>query len=155
VSLGDLVIVGSGFRGSYMGAFKLSGRGDLEGTDAVAWSISRDTPDIASPLLSNGRVYFHKAKLGVLSCLDAKTGEPKFTASRIPGINSTYASPVAAGGHVYLTGRSGTIVVIKDSDELQIVATNSLGEGVDATPAPIENELLVRGEKHLFCIAAE
>lgn len=155
VSLGDLVIVGSGFRGSYMGAFKLSGRGDLEGTDSVAWSISRDTPDIASPLLSNGRVYFHKAKLGVLSCLDAKTGEPKFTASRIPGINSTYASPVAAGGHVYLTGRSGTIVVIKDSDELQIVATNSLGEGVDATPAPIENELLVRGEKHLFCITAE
>ncbi len=155
VTIDDLVIVGSGFRGSYMGAFRLDGRGDLAGTDFVAWSIDRDTPDVASPLVSGGRIYFHKGKTGVLSCLDARTGEPKFTASRIPDISSTYASPVAAGGHVYLTGRSGEIVVIKDSDQLQIVATNSVGEGVDATPAPVDKELFIRGEQHLFCIAAE
>ena len=64
-------------------------------------------------------------------------------------------SPIAAGGYVYLTGRSGTTVVIKDANDLQIVATNSVGEGVDATPAPVDNELLIRGENHLFCIAAE
>jgi outer membrane protein assembly factor BamB len=152
VSLGNLVIVGSGFRGSFMAAFRLDGRGDLEGTDSVVWSIDRDTPDVASPLLSDGRIYFHKGKTGVLSCLDAATGELHYGASRIPGINSTYASPMAAGGHVYLTGRSGTTVVIKDSDELQIVATNSVGEGVDATPAPVDGELFIRGEEHLFCI---
>ena len=154
VTIGDLVVVGSGFRGSYMGAFKLNGRGNLEGTDAVAWSIHRDTPDIASPLLSDGRIYFHKGKTGILSCVDAATGKPHYSASRIPGITSTYASPIAAGGHVYLTGRSGTTVVIKDSDKLQIVATNSVGEGVDATPAPAGKQLFIRGEEHLFCIEA-
>ncbi len=154
VSVGNLVIVGSGFRGSYMAAFRLDGRGNLEGTDAVAWSIDRDTPDIASPLLSKGRLYFHKGKSGVLSCLDAATGKLHYGPSRIPGISRTYASPIAAGGYVYLTGRSGTTVVITDSDELQIVATNSVGEGVDATPAPADDQLLIRGEEHLFCIEA-
>jgi outer membrane protein assembly factor BamB len=148
-----LAFVGSGFQGSYLGAFRLSGSGDIEGTDKVAWSIDRDTPDIASPLLSEGRLYFHKGKSGLLSCLDAATGRPHYTASRIAGVNSTYASPIAAGGYVYLTDRSGTTVVIEDSPQLKIVATNSVGEGVDATPAPVDNELFIRGERHLFCIA--
>ena len=153
VAIDDLVIVGSGHRGSFMGAFRLDGEGDIEGTDKVVWSINRDTMDIASPLLSNGRLYFHKQKTGILSCVDAKTGKPHFSASRINGIRSTYASPVAAGGHIYLTGRSGTMVVIKDAESLEIVATNSVGEGVDATPAPVDDQLFIRGEKHLFCIA--
>ncbi|MFZ9092981.1 MAG: PQQ-binding-like beta-propeller repeat protein, partial [Planctomycetaceae bacterium] len=154
VSMGDLAIVGSGFRGSYMAAFRLDGRGDLRGTRSVVWQVNRDTPDIASPLLTNGRVYFHKAKTGVLTCLNAATGEECFGASRIPGIATTYASPVAAGGFIFLTGRSGTIVVIKDSAELEIVSTNELGEGIDATPAPVDDQLFIRGTRHLYCISA-
>jgi outer membrane protein assembly factor BamB len=153
VAENGLVIVGSGFRGAFMGAFQLDGTGDIEGSTSVSWTVDRDTPDIASPLLSGGRLYFYKGKTGILSCLDAKTGEPHFSAQRISGIRSTYASPVAAGGNVYLTDRDGTIVVIKDSEELNIVSTNSLGEGVDATPAPAGDQLFVRGAKHLFCIA--
>jgi outer membrane protein assembly factor BamB len=135
-----------------MGAFKLDGKGDIEGSDKVAWSVNQDTPDIASPLLSNGRLYFHKGKTGILTCLDAKTGESLFAATRVPEIKSTYASPVAAGGNVYLTGRSGTTVAIKDSAKFEIVSTNSVGETVDATPAPAGDNLFIRGEKHLFCI---
>ena len=149
-----LAFVGSGHRGSFLGAFRMDGKGDIKGTDKVAWTINRDTPDIASPLLSSGRIYFYKAKEGLLTCVDAMTGKPYYMASRIPGVESTYASPVAAGGYVYLTARSGTTVVIKDAKELSIVETNSVGEPVDATPAPAGNELFLRGEKHLFCIAS-
>jgi hypothetical protein len=91
----------------------------------------------------------------MLTCLDAVTGKPHYKAARIPEISRTYASPMAAGGHVYLTGRSGTTVVIKDGEQLEIVATNSVDETVDATPAPVDNELFIRGERHLFCIAEE
>ncbi|GAH11300.1 unnamed protein product, partial [marine sediment metagenome] len=136
-------VLAARFRGAFMGAFQLDGTGDIEGTKSVSWTVDRDTPDIASPLLSGGRLYFYKGKTGVLSCLDAKTGEPHFSTQRISGIRSTYASPVAAGGYVYLTDRDGTIVVIKDSEELNIVSTNSLGEGVDATPAPAGDQLFV------------
>jgi outer membrane protein assembly factor BamB len=148
-----LVFVGSGFRGSFLAAFRPDGRGDIGGTEKVVWSVDRDTPDIASPLLSGNRLYFHKGKSGLLSCFDSVTGRPHYTAQRIPGINSTYASPVAAGGHVFLTGRSGTTVVIRDSDQLEIVATNSVGEGVDATPAAVDDQLFIRGQRHLFCIS--
>ncbi len=153
VAADGLVFVGSGFRGNFLGAFKLDGKGNIEGTDSVAWTINRDTPDIASPLLSNGRIYFYKGKSGILTCLDAATGKPHFSATRVPGVSSTYASPIAAGGNIYLTDRNGTIVVIKDSDNLEVIATNSMGEGVDASPAPVDNQLFVRGEKHLFCIS--
>ncbi len=153
VSDKDLAFVGSGHRGSFLGAFRMDGKGDLKGTNKVAWTIDRDTPDIGSPILSEGRIYFYKGKSGQLSCVDAATGKPHYMANRIPGVENTYASPVAAGGFVFLTARNGTTVVIKDANSLSIVETNSVGEPVDATPAPAGNELFVRGEKHLFCIA--
>ncbi|MEQ1825087.1 MAG: PQQ-binding-like beta-propeller repeat protein [Pirellula sp.] len=153
VASDGLAFVGSGFRGAFMGAFRLDGTGDITGSKSVVWKVDRNTPDVASPLLTQGRIYFYKGKTGQLTCLDSKTGKAHYEASRIPELNGTYASPVAAGGHIYLTDRSGTIVVIKDSSELEIVSTNPLGEGVDATPAPVDNELFIRGEKHLFCVA--
>ncbi|TWU60741.1 outer membrane biogenesis protein BamB [Rubripirellula tenax] len=147
-----VVYVGSGFRGSFLAAFKPDGRGDVEGTDAIVWSVDRDTPDIASPLLSGDRLYFFKAKTGLLTCLNAKSGESHFQTVRLPDISTTYASPVAAGGHVYLTGRSGATVVIDDAAKFNVVRVNSVGEGVDATPAIAGNQIFIRGAKHLHCI---
>ncbi len=153
VAADGLVFVGSGHKGSFLAAFRPDGKGDIEGTQHVVWTTNRDTPDIASLLLSSGRLYFHKGKTGILTCVDAATGKPHFEASRVAGLNSLYASPIAAGGYIFSTDRSGTTVVIKDSDKLEIVATNSVGETVDATPAPVDNELFIRGEQHLFCIS--
>jgi outer membrane protein assembly factor BamB len=149
---GGLVFVGSGFRGSFLAAFQPGGQGDIEGTSHVVWSVSRDTPDIPSLLLSGDRLYFFKGKSGVLSCVDAATGKPHYWTERLE-LGTIYASPIAAGGHVYLTDREGTTVVIEDSAQLRVVATNSVGETVDATPAPVDNELFIRGEEHLFCIS--
>jgi hypothetical protein len=59
---------------------------------------------------------------------------------------------VAAGGHVFLTDRGGTIVVIRDAAALDVLATNDMEEGIDATPAPVDDELFIRGQRHLFCI---
>lgn len=153
VAAEGLAFVGSGFRGAFLGAFNLDGEGDIEGTDHVVWSVNEDTPDIGSLLLSGDRLYFYKAKKGILSCVDAASGEPHYGATRINGLDNIYASPIAANGHVYLTSRNGTTVVIKDANRLEVVATNSVGETVDATPAPVGKELFIRGERHLFCIA--
>ncbi len=155
VKYDDLVVVTSGHRGSFMGAFKLDGTGDIEGTEKVAWSLKRDTPDIGSPVLSGNRLYFYKAKSGNVSCYNAETGEPFYDVTRVSKISSTYASPVVANGHVYLTGRSGRTVVIKDAEKFEIVSVNDVGEGVDATAAPVDGQLFIRGEKHLFCVEAK
>jgi len=154
VAANGVVIVGSGFQGAFIGAFRLDGHDDIKNTDKVKWVINHDAPDVASPLLTtSGRLYFHKGKSGQLTCVDAATGKPHYVAQRIEGVDATYASPIAAGGHVYLTGRSGKTTVIQDADELKVVHTNDVGETVSATPAPVDNELFLRGEDHLFCIA--
>ncbi len=153
VAANGLVYVGSGFQGAFLAAFRLDGQGDIQGTDKVVWAIDHDAPDVSSPLLASGRLYFHKGKTGQLSCVDAATGKPHYVARRIQGLGNTYSSPVAAGGHVYLTARSGTTVVIKEADELTVVATNTVDETIGATPAPVDDELFLRGDKHLFCLA--
>jgi outer membrane protein assembly factor BamB len=153
VAMDGVAYVASGFRGAFVGAFDLTGKGDLKGTKNVLWTQSKDTPDVASPLLSNGRLYYYKEKTGLLTCVEAKSGKTLFSASRVPGVTRTYASPIAAAGRIYLTDRGGAITVIEDAAALKVLATNQVGEGVDATPAPVGNELFVRGEKHLFCFA--
>ena len=63
-----------------------------------------------------------------------------------------YASAVGADGKIYITGRDGTTVVIPNTGELDILATNTVGEPVDASPAIAGNQIFVRGDQHLFCI---
>ena len=155
VAADGVAYVASGYRGSFIGAFSLAGRGDLANSKGVLWTHKQDTPDVASPLLSQGRIYYYKGKSGQLTCVEAKTGKVLYAANRIPGVNSTYASPIAAGGHIYLVDRDGTVVVIEDSDKLKVIATNKMGEGIDATPAVADNELFIRGAKHLYCFEAK
>lgn len=150
VAANGLVYVVSGSPGACLGAFDLKGRGDIKGTKSVVWELTRDTPDIASPLLSGDRLYFIKGRAGILSCVAAAAGTRHYQ-SRVPGLKNVYASPVAAGGHVYLTDRDGTTVVIEDSTQLKVVATNSIGETVTGTPALIGNDLIILGESHLYC----
>jgi hypothetical protein len=46
--------------------------------------------------------------------------------------------------------------VFKHGRELEILATNTLDDGaIDATPAIVGNELFIRGEGHLYCIAEQ
>ena len=54
-----------------------------------------------------------------------------------------------------MTDRSGTITVIRDGNDPAVVAVNDMKEGVDATPAPIGEDLFIRGESTLFCITKD
>ena len=63
-----------------------------------------------------------------------------------------YASPVIANGHVYITGRSGKVVVIKDADTFEVVSTNDIGEGVDASPVVIGDTVYLRATENLYAI---
>jgi len=151
-----LVYVASGFQGDFMGAFRPEGTGDINGTDNVAWTIKEHMCDMSSPLLTSGRLYFHKRKTSLLSCADAATGTILYGPERLPGLEDAqaYASPIAAGGFIFLTGTTGTTVVIKDAPQLEVVSTNSIEEFVGGTPAPVDDELFIRGEVTLYCIKA-
>lgn len=143
----------SGFRGHALQAIKLGATGDLSDSDSVVWEVDHGTPYVASPILYDDRIYLLADLKAVLSCYDAKTGQPIFEGQRLTGLKQIYASPVGAGGHVYIPDRSGTTMVIKQSDTFETVATNTLDDGFDASPVVIGDELYLKGNKYLYCIA--
>ena len=143
----------SGFRGNALLAIKLGREGDLTGTDAIAWSHNRSTPYVPSPLLYEDKIYFLGGNNPILSCFNAKTGQPLINAERLEGLIGVYASPVGAAGKVYVVGRNGTTAVLKHGEKLEVLATNVLGEKVDASPALVGKDLLIRGHEHLYCFA--
>jgi outer membrane protein assembly factor BamB len=153
VAAGGVAYVTSGFRGSKLLAIRLGASGDLTGTNSILWRLDQDTPYVPSPLLSGQRLYFFKSNNNILTCLDIKTGKPHYSALRIEGLGTVYPSPAAAAGRVYLTDRKGTTVVIKDADQLEIMATNVLSEPIDASPAIVGNQLFLRSHKSLYCLA--
>ena len=78
-----------------------------------------------------------------------------FGPRRLPGLDTLYSSPVAAANRIYFSDRNGTTLVIKHGTDLDVLATNRLDEGIDASPAIVGNQLFVSGEKHLYCIATD
>ncbi len=153
VTDGERVYLLSGFRGAALLAVDLGHTGDLTGTDAVAWSHDRSTPYVPSPLLSGDRLYFFAGNAGTLSCFDTD-GQVLLDGERIAELlGGVYASPVAADGRVYLIGRSGMVVVMQDGAPFEVLATNQLDDRFDASAAIVGDQLFLRGQRYLYCIA--
>ncbi len=148
-----MVYIMSGFRGSALHAIKIGKTGELTGTDSIAWSFDRGTPYVPSPLLYGDKLYFHKGNDAFISCLDAIKGTQHYVEQRLTGPNGIYASPIGAADKVYVIGRNGTSLVLKNSDKLEVLATNKLDEPIDASPAAVGKELFLRGHQSLYCIA--
>jgi outer membrane protein assembly factor BamB len=155
VTDGKIVYVMSGYQGSMACAIDLDASGDITDTTKVLWRHGKGTPYVPSPLLVGGRLWFTKANDGILTTLDVKTGKPVIDSARIAGLKNIYASPVSAAGRVYIVSRDGTTVVLKETDKLEVLATNRLDDEIAASPAIVGKELFLRGEKYLYCIAEQ
>jgi outer membrane protein assembly factor BamB len=153
VRLDNFVICMTGFRGNAIYAMPLDARGDISNTDTILWYNNDAAPYVSSPVLYKGQLYFTKERTGVMSSIDAKTGKVLIRPTRLSEIRDVYASPVAAGDKIYFTSRDGVTVVIRHGNALEELAVNKLGEPVDASPAIVGDELLIRSAEHLYCIA--
>jgi outer membrane protein assembly factor BamB len=150
----DIVYVTSGFRGSAVQAIRLGKTGDLTGTDAIAWSRNKSTPYVPSPLLTDNFLYLISGNDGMISCFDAKTGEPNFERERLEALRGVYASPVSAGDRVYVLGREGVCTVLKKGPKPEVLAVNKLSDSrSDASIALVENQLFLRTAHNLYCIS--
>ena len=150
-----IVYLTSGFRGNALLAVKLAdAKGDITNTPAVIWRYDRDTPYVPSPLLYGDALYFLKSNSGVLSAFEAKTGKKLYGEQRLEGVPNVYASPVGAGGRIYIAGRDGAVAVVQQGPEFKLLATNRLDDGFDASPVAVGDELYLRGRKHLYRISA-
>lgn len=156
VAADGFVYVANSYETREMLAIRLAGaKGDITNTDAVVWTRHRDTPYVPSPLLYGEHLYFLKHYQAFLTCLDAKTGRKLYGPQRLAGIANVFASPVGAADRVYIVSRNGTTVVLRHGAEYELLARNRLDDSFSASPAIVGNELYLRGERYLYCIAAD
>lgn len=114
----------------------------------VVWRYSKGVPECPSPIYYNGLVYMLKNG-GILTCLDAKTGELKYE-EKIGSGGPYYSSPIIGDGKIYSSSGRGVVTVLEIGDKLNVLSANNLEERIMATPAIVDGKIYVRTENHLF-----
>jgi outer membrane protein assembly factor BamB len=153
VANSDMVFLVAGFPAKIAMAIKLGGSGDLTGTPNVPWTYAKGTAYVPSPILYGDYLYLTTDR-GILTCIDAKTGEVKYEGGRIPIPATFTASPVAFDGKILMTSEDGDTFIVKAGPKHEILGTNSVGEAVYASPAIADGRIFIRGEKNLYCIGS-
>jgi outer membrane protein assembly factor BamB len=112
--------------------------------DHVRWSWKHGLPYVSSPLLYRGRIWLFQAG-GLVSVLDAKSGDPIVDRERLPDRAEYYLSPVGAAGHILAGSAEGTLYLLAaDAKELVIEHTATFDEGLFATPAVLGGIVYLR-----------
>src|SRR5690606_27422948 len=89
---GEVVYCMTGYQGFAVYAIPLDATGDITDTDKVLWFRKDTGPYVSSPTLVGNQLYFTKSRSGILMSLDARSGETIIDETRLPGINTVYAS---------------------------------------------------------------
>jgi outer membrane protein assembly factor BamB len=145
----EMVFISAGFPAKVVMAINLGVSGDLG--ESVVWKYAKGTAYVPSPILYGEYLYLTTDR-GILTCLDAKTGEVKYEGGRLPIPATFTASPIAFEGKILLTSEDGDTFVIKAGPKHEILGTNSVGEPVYASPAVADGKIFIRGEKNMYCV---
>ena len=151
MTVGDLAVFTSGYPGKVVFAIRLDSRGDLTGGDPRVWTYRKGTGYVPSNLLYEGLLYLTNDG-GVITCLDARTGEVVFEGGRLPIRGRYSASMVGGGGRILMVNTDGDAAIMRAGREHEVLGTFSLGESVWATPAIVGDRLYVRSREHLFAL---
>jgi outer membrane protein assembly factor BamB len=132
-------------------ALKVGGTGDITESHLVWKYEGSAAPDVPSPV-SDGKNFFMVDDRGLVTCLDAKTGNliwgPEATTE---GIVS--ASPVLVDDRLYIINENAVTSIVTVKPEFKLLATNELdGSYTLASPAISGSQLFIRTSTHLYCI---
>lgn len=143
--------LGSGDYGAI--SIPLDSRGQLAKT-ALKWRYKRALPYVPAPVLYDGVFYMVKDG-GIITALDPATGALHKQGRAEKALGQYFASPVAAGGKVYLLGEEGKLTVLKAGAQWQVLAVNDMAEDCYATPAIAGDQLFVRTRGTLYAFRSE
>ena len=133
-------------------AIRPGGQGPVAATHLV-WQAQRGGRDLPSPLLVDDYLVAVNLRPGVATCYDARTGKLLWK-QRLGGNFS--ASPIAAGGNVYLQNERGETTVIRPGPTYRELARSGLpaeeNEAFRASLMPLSGKLYARSDRYLYCI---
>jgi len=133
----------------YMRAKLLAVRYEKTAKPDIAWSYTRGVSTQPSPLLVGKELYFITESGGLVTCLDALTGERHWV-ERIGGNYS--ASPLHANGKIYFHSREGVTTVLQAGKEFKVLAKNQLKGQHMASAAVDGNAIILRTDKAIYRI---
>jgi hypothetical protein len=142
-----MVFVSTGALAPELWAIRVDGHGAVSDSQ-VAWKAAAQIPSMPSPVLVGDELYC-VSDAGIASCFDALTGMVHWR-ERLGGAH--LASPICAGGRLYFFDREGKTTVLKAAKQFERLAENRLEGPVVATPAVVDRSILLRSDKHLYCI---
>jgi outer membrane protein assembly factor BamB len=129
---------------------RLGGSGDVTHSHR-AWVREDIGVFVSSPAEYEGRVYLLRHR-GEVVCIDPATGRTIWADAFPRSSASYYSSPVIANGVLYAAREDGVVFVARIGDRFEFVSENPMGERIIASPVPVANRLLLRGDEHLFSI---
>ena len=146
-----LVFCTSGRAGPTL-AIRPGGRGDVTDTH-VEWKTTRGSPFVPSPVLYGDYLYTLNDMSGIITNLNAKTGETiwqeRLGRPRREGIS---ASPVIVDDKLFVTTDDGQTFVMKPGPEFELLHTNDIGERTLASPALVDGMWYIRTASQLIAI---
>ena len=114
----------------------------------VPWRVTKSVAKKPSALLVDDLLYMINDG-GVATAIEAQSGREVWS-ERIGGNYS--ASPIVAGGKIYFFSEEGKGTVIATGREFRKLAENTLPSGFMASPAVMDNALILRTKTHLYRI---
>lgn len=146
---GDLILgsCGSGGGGNFVVAVK-PGRSEPSRPAELAYQLKRSAPYVPTGLAVGDRVWLW-SDAGVVSCLDARTGDVRYQ-ERVGG--DYFGSPVWIDGRLFCVSTTGELVVVQAGDEFKVLHRFPLQELCHSTPAVALGRLFVHTEKHLWSL---
>ena len=148
VVVGDIAIVPYG-RGTHMKGVRMGGTGDITESNLL-WTRTDTGCFVPSPAVAHGKVYVLRDR-GEVHCIDPKTGKSHWEDAFPRASSSYYGSPTVAGNKLYAPREDGVILIADISKGFKFLGEFDMGERVIASPVPVNDKILIRGEKNLLC----
>jgi outer membrane protein assembly factor BamB len=149
-ALGQGMVVVPFGRGASLHGIRLGGSGDVTRTHR-AWRRDDVGSFVPTPAEYRGRVYVLGDR-GAVDRIDPATGTTNWRGVLPKSSSKYYASPLVAGGRLYAAREDGRVYVVGLDAEFKVLAEIDMHERLIASPVPLDGRLLLRGEKHLFCV---
>jgi outer membrane protein assembly factor BamB len=151
----DMVFLMTGYRDPMLMAIRLGREGDLTDSDAVVWRQTKGNSYTPSPVIHDNKLYVLTDN-GMISCYNARTGEPYYHQVRLPKSYNFKSSPVGASGKLYLASENEDVIVLRMGEKFEVLATNTMPDQVFiATPAITGGEIFLRSKARLYCISGQ
>jgi outer membrane protein assembly factor BamB len=136
-------------------AVRTGGSGDVT-TSHGLWRLNKGS-NVSSPVYHEGHLYWTRDG-EIACCQNPATGEMVYEERIQPGTGTIWSSPVLADGKLYYVSQGKGTFVVAAQPEFELLAHNVFEDDdsrINASPAVSNGQLLLRTDRHLYCIGAK